>query len=458
MLTATSAGTYTVSAAWNSVNATQSLFVSSPLYTPGLNGFNWESVNTQGMGYVTGLVIHPLPPYDIYARTDVGGAYRFDRATQRWIPLLDHYGPLESETYGVESVAVDTADANTVYLAVPHGRIVSGSSITTPAEVMVSHDKGVTWNATGLANANLYAGPNDAYRGMTGERLAVDPNDGRVLFFASRKDGLWRGVMAGTQSVTWTQVSGGLPAPSAQPGVTFVPIRCRWREDERRHNEDLVCRRHGERRLRQHRRRRDVVEDSEHAQSGPRQCSRRRHAAGVVWRRRRRVERRCGALQGRRVERHHAERCDKGLQRSYVRPCQPEHHYGRAQRQPANLSIDRPGCNVVARLSISTKWAYQPAYYLPNSASWGNAALVIDPANSKRVWQTNGYGVIETEDITAATTTWTWQMANLEELVAMKVKVPPVTTIPGTTTPGADLMAVVADMVGFRYASRAWCR
>jgi hypothetical protein len=99
-------------------------------------------------------------------------------------------------------------------------------------------------------------------------------------------------------------------------------------------------------------------------------------------------------------------------------------------------------------------FAYQPQYYLPNATSWGNAALVIDPANTKRVWQTNGYGVVETEDITAASTTWTWQMTNLEELVVQKVKVPPVQSVPGTAQPGADLFSVVADMVGFRYASR----
>ena len=28
--------------------------------------FAWKNVNIQGMGYVTGLVIHPKPPHDIY--------------------------------------------------------------------------------------------------------------------------------------------------------------------------------------------------------------------------------------------------------------------------------------------------------------------------------------------------------------------------------------------------------
>src|ERR1019366_10030787 len=79
--------------------------------------FAWESVNLQGMGYVTGLVIHPLPPHDIYVRTDVGGAYRYDRAAERWLPLMDRFGTAES-AFGVERIAVDPNDANTVYAAV----------------------------------------------------------------------------------------------------------------------------------------------------------------------------------------------------------------------------------------------------------------------------------------------------------------------------------------------------
>jgi xyloglucan-specific exo-beta-1,4-glucanase len=54
--------------------------------------FAWKSVNIQGMGYVTGLVIHPKAPHDIYIRTDVGGAYRFDRGGERWLPISDHAG------------------------------------------------------------------------------------------------------------------------------------------------------------------------------------------------------------------------------------------------------------------------------------------------------------------------------------------------------------------------------
>ena len=453
VLAATSAGTFSVTGLWNSLNSLQTFYASSPLYTPGENGFNWESVNTQGMGYVTGLVIHPLAPYDIYVRTDVGGAYRFDRANQRWMPLLDRFGPQESEHYGVESIAIDPQSLDTVYIAVPHGRTVSGSNVSNPAEVMVSHDKGATWEATGLANANIFAGPNDAARGMTGERLAVDPYDGRVLFFASRKDGLWRGVMTGSQSAAWTQVSGGLPAPATQPGVTFVVFDPAGGKTSAGATRIVYA---------------GVAGSGVFASTD----------GGVTWAKIAATPnpgRANVAGDGTLLVSFGGDESatSGGLGRykagvwSDITPSGVAKAYSGITSDPSNSNIIMAAVNgnqqifrsseqgtTWSQVVISPKWAYQPAYYLPNSASWGNAALVIDPASPRRVWQTNGYGVIETEDITAASTTWTWQMANLEELVAMKVKAPPVVTIPGTTTPGADLMSVVADMVGFRHASR----
>src|SRR5436190_19695390 len=78
--------------------------------------FAWKSVNIQGMGYVTGLVVHRKPPHDLYIRTDVGGAYRFDRGARRWLPLLDRWGTANPGVFGVESIAVDPSDPNTVYV------------------------------------------------------------------------------------------------------------------------------------------------------------------------------------------------------------------------------------------------------------------------------------------------------------------------------------------------------
>ena len=53
----------------------------------------------------------------MYARTDVGGAYRWDDQKQEWIPLTDWLSPAQGNFTGIESIALDPSDANRVYLA-----------------------------------------------------------------------------------------------------------------------------------------------------------------------------------------------------------------------------------------------------------------------------------------------------------------------------------------------------
>jgi hypothetical protein len=453
LLEASAAGDFTVTATLGSLSATQAFHVATPLTTPGEGGFSWASVNIQGMGYVTGLVIHPLSPYDIYIRTDVGGAYRFDRTHQQWIPLLDRYGRLESEIYGVESIAVDPSDTNTVYIAAAHGRILSGSNVQTPAEVLVSHDRGATWANTGLGAKNLYIGANDSYRGTTGERLAVDPNDPSIVYFATRQNGLWRGVHTSGDQFDWQPVPGALPAPSISPGVTFVLFDKSGGTNSSGETLKLYAGAYGN----------GVYASTDAGSSWA-------HIAPTANPVRAAISSDGtlfvsfggdeGATSGG-VGRY------RGGEWQDITPPSSNAAFAGISADPANPQTVVAAANANRKIyrstdqgatwsaiTIATPDVYTPQYYPANPGTWGDAALAIDPADSKRVWQTNGYGVLETDDITAASTKWTWQMDNLEELVVQKVKVPPVATVPGTGTPGADLLSVVADMVGFRHASR----
>jgi len=52
--------------------------------------YTWRSVVTNGGGgFVPGIVFNPTEPNLIDAQTDIGGAYRWDAGTNRWIPLMD---------------------------------------------------------------------------------------------------------------------------------------------------------------------------------------------------------------------------------------------------------------------------------------------------------------------------------------------------------------------------------
>ena len=120
----------------------------------------------------------------------MGGAYRWDDSAQRWIPLTDGMGDVDFT--GIESLAVDPSDPNRVYLA-------AGIYSRGKAAILRSADQGRTWQRTDVP---FKMGGNEAGR-FNGERLAVDPNDGAILFFGSRRDGLWKSADRGA---TWQKV------------------------------------------------------------------------------------------------------------------------------------------------------------------------------------------------------------------------------------------------------------
>ena len=51
--------------------------------------YTWKSVQITGGGFVDGIVFHPNEKNLRYARTDMGGAYRWEETQQTWIPLTD---------------------------------------------------------------------------------------------------------------------------------------------------------------------------------------------------------------------------------------------------------------------------------------------------------------------------------------------------------------------------------
>lgn len=68
--------------------------------------YEWKSVPIVGGGFVDGIVFHPEAPGVRYCRTDMGGAYRWDAASNQWTPLLDWISLDESNLQGVESIAM----------------------------------------------------------------------------------------------------------------------------------------------------------------------------------------------------------------------------------------------------------------------------------------------------------------------------------------------------------------
>ena len=54
--------------------------------------YGWRNAEIVGGGFVPGIVFNQSERGLVYARTDIGGAYRCDKRRGRWIPLLDWIG------------------------------------------------------------------------------------------------------------------------------------------------------------------------------------------------------------------------------------------------------------------------------------------------------------------------------------------------------------------------------
>lgn len=173
----------------------------------------WKNVKWGGGGYVTGIVAHPSAPNLLYIRTDVGGCYRWDAANQRWIPLLDWVPLSHQNLFGGEGIAIDPSNPNNVYFAAGMFNYWRGG----PWDVLKSADQGKTWKRT---NLNVVMHGNDFPGALNGERLIVDPNDGNVLYFGSRNDGLWKSTNA---AASWQRVE-SFPKGTPGVGITFVAI------------------------------------------------------------------------------------------------------------------------------------------------------------------------------------------------------------------------------------------
>ncbi|MEV5959077.1 1,4-beta-glucanase [Streptomyces sp. NPDC051987] len=179
---------------------------------PEPQAYRWRNAVIGGTGFVTGVLFHPTVPGLAYARTDIGGAYRWDARAAHWTPLTDQLGWDDWNLLGVEALAVDPAHPDRLYLALgTYSQSWAGNGA-----VLRSEDRGATWTRTDLT---VKLGANEDGRGM-GERLLVDPRDSDTLWLGTRHDGLLRSTDRGA---TWAAADGFPATPSASgQGVSLL--------------------------------------------------------------------------------------------------------------------------------------------------------------------------------------------------------------------------------------------
>ncbi len=184
------------------------IFCLSHGYAQTTESYVWQSVAIRGGGFVPGLVFSTVAKGMLYARTDMGTAYRWDDTHGSWIPLMDWLSRSQMSYIGVEGIAPDPVDSNTVYMAV-------GTYVGPNGAIIKSTNRGATWT---FETIGATMGGNADGRSF-GNRLTVDPNNNSIIYFGSRTTGLWKSTNAGG---AWATVA-SFPVKGTSPyGLPFV--------------------------------------------------------------------------------------------------------------------------------------------------------------------------------------------------------------------------------------------
>ncbi len=154
-----------------------------------------KTVNLGGGGFVSGITFHPLDSNLAYARTDVGGAYRYDASKDEWVCITDWLP--HDNMYGIDAIAVDPSDADTVYIVAGMYWYKAGHAI------YKSTDRGETWTDISFTSDSRVFSGNSVNRAI-GESFAVDPSNSNNLYCGTRTAGLW---MSKDGGASWTQTT-----------------------------------------------------------------------------------------------------------------------------------------------------------------------------------------------------------------------------------------------------------
>lgn len=179
--------------------------------------YEYQNAPVPGGGFVTGFCFHPAEPNILYARTDIGGVYRYDFFKDEWTSLINHVkttGKWESLPL---SIALDPAHPDWLYIA-------AGDWNTN--YLCRSKDRGEHFEYF-LLPAGVHG--NNSGRG-TGERLMVDPHNPEILFFGSQRDGL---LISEDYGESWRPLPVGPEDGAIESDIAFVWIDPRFKKNGR---------------------------------------------------------------------------------------------------------------------------------------------------------------------------------------------------------------------------------
>lgn len=168
--------------------------------------WSYGQVAIGGGGFITG--VFAAPEKDVYyTRTDVGGAYYRTSETGKWTSMNYWVTSDDKGLLGIDGLAFDPQSPNRVFLLAGTEYFSNGKTA-----ILISDDYGKNMTVIDVTDKIKVHG-NGMGRG-NGERIAVDPNNGSIIFAGGRSGGMIKSTDGG---YTWESVS-SFPDPATTNG------------------------------------------------------------------------------------------------------------------------------------------------------------------------------------------------------------------------------------------------
>lgn len=132
----------------------------------------WDTLKIGGGGFVSGIVTGQK---EMYLRTDVGGAYKFDYEQNRWVQIFDFLNDADRGLLSVKGMAIDPTDDNTVYF-------LCGCAYFSGAKTVIfkTTDGGETFTESDVTDLIQVHGNGDGRECC--EPIAIDPDNPDTIY------------------------------------------------------------------------------------------------------------------------------------------------------------------------------------------------------------------------------------------------------------------------------------
>lgn len=180
----------------DSDNSSTSTSGNNPSSPSASKEWSYSQMAMGGGGFVTG-VFSTSEEGLYYARTDVGGAYRWDKEQDKWVSLSYNITEEDRGLMGIDGMAIDPDDPKNIWLLAGTSYFSNGKSC-----IMISKDYGNTFETVDVTELIKVSG--NGMGRQNGERIAVDPKDKNILYAGGRTGGLIKSTDGGK---TWAPLT-----------------------------------------------------------------------------------------------------------------------------------------------------------------------------------------------------------------------------------------------------------